>query len=90
MAGICTSHTQLKESVIPHTHIHTQSMRIPVKTGTSSGNTHGRVYLPSSAKSANSLKHLERNNLQFKNKKSMRDSMLIPSYYSEVHLCLQQ
>ena len=50
MAGICTSHThphtQLKKSGIPHTHTHTQSMRgFPVKTGTSSGNTHGNGFI---------------------------------------------
>jgi len=52
MAGTCIiagyvhphnhPHTQLKKSRIPYTHTHTQSMRgFPVKTGTSSGNTHG-------------------------------------------------
>lgn len=38
------SHTQLKKSGIPHTH--TQSMwGFPVKTGTSSDNTHGDGFI---------------------------------------------
>jgi len=40
------THPQLKKSGIPHTHIHTQSMRgFPVKTGTGSGNTHGDGFI---------------------------------------------
>jgi len=46
MAGICTSHTQLKKSGISHTHTHTQSMRgFSVKTGTGSDNTHGDGFI---------------------------------------------
>jgi len=43
MAGIYTSHIQLKKSEILHiyTYIYTQSIRgFPVKTGTGSDNTH--------------------------------------------------